>query len=111
MHLFDVEEAVIQANLPALRQAFAILIDYPHRGHVEGARMPAKLADLFDQVTLALELDHAVMPEQLCRTISRVSSVPVETTASFAHGAIIALEFSERWRDVFRSHAGLSQAA
>ena len=111
MHVFDVEEAVIQANLHALRQAFAVLIDYPHRGHVEGARTGDKLADLFDQVTLALELDHTVMPEQLCLTISHMTSVPVETTATFAHGAIVALEFGERWRDLFRAHAGLSQAA
>ena len=111
MHLFDIEDAVSQADLHGLRRAFALLVDYPHRGHVEAARVAPALANLFDRVTLALELDYTEMPEQLCQSIARVTSVEMEPAATFAHGAIIASEFRARWHGLFLDHSKSSHAA
>ena len=111
MHLFDIEDAVSQADLHGLRRAFALLVDYPHKGHVEAARVAPALTDLFDRVTLALELDHTEMPEQLCRSIARITSIEIEPAATYAHGAIVVSEFRACWHSLFVDHAGSAHAA
>ena len=105
MHVYDIEEALADAEATSLRQAFRVLTHFPHEGHIEGAKSAEKLIDLFDTVTAALELDQAAMPETLCRTIANFTRVPIEPNATYAHGAIIASEFRGRWRETFLAHA------
>lgn len=105
MHVHDIEEALDQADLPRLRHAFQVLVEHPRLGPIEGARSPAKLDDLFEHVTTALQLDQSVMPDATCRTIGRVTALPVEPRTSYAHAAIVASEFRDRWRALFRSEA------
>ena len=105
MHVYDIEEAVAAADASGLRQAFRVLAEFPHLGHIEGAKSVEKLVGLFETVTLAIELDQAAMPEHLCRTIEQLTRVPIEMHATYAHGAIVAAEFRERWRALFLAHA------
>lgn len=110
MHVFDIEDAVQQAEAAGLRQAFRTLTHFPHQGHIEGARSADRLVGLFETVTLALELDQAAMPETLCQTIEQLTQVPIEPNATYAHGAIVAAEFRERWLELFLTHANEHQA-
>lgn len=110
MHVYDIEEAVQVSELSGIRHAFRVLANFPHEGHIEGARSAAKLIDLFEAVTLALELDQAPMPEHLCRTIEQFTQVPIELSATYAHGAIVVSEFRERWRVLFLDDADLQPA-
>lgn len=102
MHVYDIEEALDQADAHRLRHAFQVLVAYPHLGHIEGARSAAKLDGLFEHVTSALQLDQAVLPDAVCRTIERVTSVPIDPRTSYAHAAIVACEFRDRWRALYR---------
>lgn len=105
MHVYDIEEALAQADALSLRRAFQVLTHFPHEGHIEGARTAAKLAAVFDTVVLALELDQATMPEKLCRTIEHVTRVPIEANATYSHGTMVAAEYCESWRAMFLAHA------
>lgn len=105
MHVYDIEEALADAEATSLRQAFRVLTHFPHEGHIEGVKSAAKLVDLFDHVTAALELDQATMPEKLCRTIEQLTRLSIAPNATYAHGAIVASEFRGRWREMFLGHA------
>lgn len=111
MHVYDIEEALAEAEVASLRHAFRVLTRFPHEGHIEGAKSAAKLVDLFDTVTAALELDQAAMPETLCKTIEHLTRLPIEPNATYAHGAIVASEFRGRWREMFLAHANAPSMA
>ena len=102
MHVYDIEEALDRNDALSLQHAFRVLIDYPHLGHIEGARSAVKLDGLFEHVTSALQLDHAIMPDGIRRTIERVTSVPIEPSTSYAHASIVVCEFRDRWHTLYR---------
>lgn len=110
MHVYDIEDALAEAETASLRHAFRVLAHFPDEGHIEGARSADRLADLFDTVTAALELDQAPMPETLCRTIAHLTRLPIEPDATYAHGAIVASEFRGRWRAIFLAHVDTPEA-
>ena len=84
------------------QQAFRVLIDHPHLGHIEGARSVVKLDGLFERVTSAFQLDNAIMPDGIRRTIERVTSVPIEPSTSYAHASIVVCGFRDRWHMLYR---------
>lgn len=110
MHVYDIEDALEQGEAVGLRHAFRVLARFPHDGRIEGAKTAAKLIELFQSVTLALELDQAAMPETLCQTIEKFTRIPIESTATYAHGAMIASEYGELWRAMFLAGVGASRA-
>ena len=102
MHMHDIEEALDDVDVPVLEHAFHILLVFPNRGHVEGARLVAALDRLFDRVTSALLLDHTVVPDHVRLAIEAITSVPLDATTTYAHGAMIAFEYRDRWHSRFR---------
>lgn len=102
MHMHDIDEAFDDGDLAVLQHAFHVLIVFPNQGHVEGARLVASLDRLFDRVTSALLLDHAPLPEHVRIAIQSVTSVPLDEATTYAHAAMIAAEFRQRWHSLFR---------
>ena len=111
MHVYDIEEALDREDAASLQHAFQVLVDYPHLGHVEGARSATRLEGLFDQVTSALQLDQAVMPDRVHQAIERVTSLPLEPRSSYAHAAIVASEFRVRWHAIYQGEAVVDRHA
>ena len=101
MHVYDVEEAIGDADRIALQHAFRVLVAFPRLGHIEGTHSAVRLDQLFGDVISALQFDQATMPKPLLEALHVVTAVSFELDASYAEGATVASEFRERWQHLF----------
>lgn len=66
-----------------------------------GVHSATRLDQIFGEVISALQVDQDIMPDALLAALQAVTSTPLEPSASYAQGAIIAFEFRERWQRLF----------